>query len=57
MLESLALIFCFFMIAYGYIRYLIALARRQENPVVHALWMPAAAFVYAAMLAFDTWIF
>jgi hypothetical protein len=56
MFENFILIICFVMVLYGFIRYMYALGQRDANPGVHALWMPAAAFMYAVVLAFDTWV-
>jgi hypothetical protein len=43
---TLVLLICVAMVMYGIARFAIAKYRRRENPAVHMLWIPAAAFVY-----------
>ncbi|WP_018131053.1 hypothetical protein [Effusibacillus pohliae] len=45
------------LLAYGCIRYGIAKWRREPNPSLHTLWIPAAAFFYAACVSVFVWIF
>lgn len=36
------------MIVYGLLRFAVAKYKHQENPNIHILWIPGAAFLYAA---------
>ncbi|WP_157722119.1 hypothetical protein [Tumebacillus avium] len=50
MATLLLFILCLLMIAYGLLRYAVALKREEDNISVHLLWVPGAAFFYAACM-------
>lgn len=43
-------------ILYGVVRYGVAKWRKEENPAIHILWIPASAFFYAMSVAVLAWI-
>ena len=44
------------MLFYGLIRIGIAMYRHESNVIVHALWIPGAAFVFALAIGLVSWI-
>lgn len=44
-------------ILYGVIRFCFAKWRREDNPIVHILWIPASAFFFAVTVSICAWIY
>lgn len=43
-------------ILYGAVRFGVAKWRKEENPSIHVLWIPASAFFYALSVAVLAWV-
>lgn len=50
MADQLLFILCLLMIAFGLLRYAVALKREETNIGLHLLWVPGAAFFYAVSM-------
>ncbi len=41
---------------YGAVRFAVAKWRKEDNPGIHILWIPASAFFYALSVAVLVWV-
>lgn len=44
------------MLLYGLVRLAVAMVRQESQIAVHALWIPAAAFLFAIAIGLVSWI-
>lgn len=54
---TIILVVSILMLVFGLVRIAIAMYRHEANMLVHALWIPGAAFVFALGVGLVSWLY